>query len=46
MLEIDEVMEAEGLSVFQLMQLFPNDVAAEKWFENVRWPDGKRCPNG
>ena len=43
MLDIDEV-QAEEFSVFQLMQLFPNDIAAEKWFENVRWPDGKRCP--
>ena len=26
------------------MQLIPDDIAAEKWFENVRWPEGKICP--
>ena len=43
MLDIDEV-QTEELSVFQLMQLIPDDIAAEKWFENIRWRDGKRCP--
>ena len=43
MLDIDEV-QTEELSVFQLMQLIPDDIAAEKWFENIRWPEGKVCP--
>ena len=38
MTDIEEVQTEE------LMQLFPDDIAAEKWFENIRWPDGKRCP--
>ena len=35
MSDFDET-QTEELSVFQLMELFPNDVVAEKWFENVR----------
>ena len=35
----------EELSVFQLARKFPNDLAAEKWFEEIRWPDGQvDCP--
>ena len=30
MLDTDEV-QAEEFSVFQLMQLIPDDIAAEKW---------------
>ena len=44
MLDIEQVVEQEELSVFQLMQLIPDDIAAERWFENIRSPDGKRCP--
>ena len=43
MLDIDEV-QTEELSVFQLMQPIPDDIAAGKWFENIRWPEGKVCP--
>jgi len=43
MLDIDEV-QTEELSVFQLMQPIPDDIATEKWFENIRWPEGKVCP--
>lgn len=39
-----ETEQVEKLSVFQLMQLFPDDITAEKWFEEIRWPDGKECP--
>lgn len=35
----------EGLTVFDLQRLFPDEPAAIRWFENLRWPDGKRdCP--
>ena len=25
--------------------MFPNDSAAEKWFEKIRWPNGLACPH-
>ena len=27
------------------VERFPNDEAAEKWFEAQRWPDGRHCPD-
>lgn len=42
----DNEQKREELSIFQLMQAFPNNLAAELWFERLRWPDGDRsCPN-
>lgn len=32
----------EGLSLVQILDMFPTDEAATKWFENWVWPDGKR----
>ena len=37
--------ERSGITLFEIMQLFPDDKTAEKWFEEQRWPDGKCCPN-
>jgi len=37
--------DREGLTLFQVMEMFPDDVTAEKWFEAQRWPDGIACPN-
>ena len=38
--------DREGLSVVELFEMFPNDDAAERWFEQNRWPDGIRdCPD-
>ena len=35
----------ERISIFRLIEMFPDDVAAEAWFEKTRWPDGERyCP--
>lgn len=34
----------EGLSLVELMDMFPGDEAAEVWFVKARWPDGVRCP--
>ena len=36
----------DDLSVFQLMQAFPNNLAAEQWLERLRWPQRSdvRCP--
>ena len=35
----------EGLTIVQLLAMFPNDDAAEKWFEAQRWPEGRYCPD-
>ena len=32
----------EGLTIVQLMDMFPTEEAATAWFESVLWPDGKR----
>lgn len=33
-----------GISLFQLMQMFPDETAARKWFESIIWEDGvARC---
>ena len=34
-----------GISLVELAQMFPDEDAARKWFENIIWPDGERkCP--
>ena len=35
----------EGLTIVQLLAMFPNDAAAEAWFEKQRWPEGRYCPD-
>ncbi|MDE0208792.1 MAG: IS1595 family transposase [Boseongicola sp.] len=35
-----------GMTVMELLRMFPDDAAAEKWFEDQRWPNGERfCPD-
>jgi len=34
----------KGLTIMELFEMFPDDAAAEKWFEEQRWPDGRFCP--
>ena len=34
----------EGLTVVELMDMFPTEEAATEWFESVIWPDGRHCP--
>jgi len=34
----------KGISLVQITDMFPNDEAAERWFIDIRWPDGVRCP--
>ena len=37
--------EREGLSIFELVEMFPDEDSARKWFETIRWADGERtCP--
>lgn len=33
----------EGLSIMDLMKLFPDDDQAEAWLYEVRWGDDIRC---
>ena len=35
----------KGLSWPQIIQMFPDDAAAEAWFAAVRWPNGPQCPH-
>ena len=35
--------DRQGISLFDLQEMFPNEDAAIRWVENIRWPDGKRC---
>ena len=34
----------KGLSLVELTRMFPNDDVAREWVENIRWPEGPRCP--
>ena len=34
----------EGMTLVQLMDMFPDEAAATAWFESVIWPDGRHCP--
>ena len=35
----------EGISLFELQEMFPDEEAAREWFEGIIWPDGVRpCP--
>ncbi|MCZ0937383.1 MAG: IS1595 family transposase [Caldilineaceae bacterium] len=36
--------ETNDLTLLDLFRKFPNDAAAEKWFEKKRWPNGICCP--
>ena len=35
----------KGISLVDLMDMFPNDEVAEDWFIQTRWPNGVACPN-
>ena len=34
-----------GLSLVEVMRMFPDDDAAEQWFIEQRWPNGAHCPS-
>ena len=36
--------ERKGMSLVELFELFPDNAAAEAWFELQRWPSGICCP--
>ncbi len=33
----------KGITLIQLIGMFPDDETAEKWFVSIRWPEGIRC---
>ena len=35
----------KGMSVAELIAMFPDDAAAERWFTEKRWPNGAHCPS-
>ena len=35
----------KGLSLPELVRLFPDDATAEAWFASCRWPSGAQCTN-
>ena len=34
----------EGLTLVELMDMFPTEQAATEWFESTIWPNGRHCP--
>ena len=34
----------EGMTLLQMMELFPTEEAATEWFESVVWEAGRHCP--
>ena len=34
----------KGVTLVELARLFPDEDSAERWFANIFWPDGVRCP--
>ena len=35
--------DRQGISLVQLLEMFPDEDAAREWFEAKRWPGGVRC---
>ena len=35
----------EGMSLAELLRLFPDDATAERWFREQRWGDQPYCPH-
>ena len=35
----------EGINLVELFDMFPDEESAVKWFEEIRWPDGRYCPH-
>ena len=34
----------KGITLKEILRMFPNDEIAEQWFTEQRWPDGVCCP--
>lgn len=35
----------KGIGIRELLEMFPYEESAVRWFEKVRWPDGRHCPH-
>ena len=35
----------QGITLFELQRLFPDENAARQWFEGIIWPNGPQCPH-
>ncbi len=35
----------KGISLVELIRMFPDDATAETWFAETRWPQGPACPH-
>ena len=35
----------KGLTIVDLMEMFPTDDAAREWFESIVWKNGRTCPH-
>ena len=35
----------DGISIIELLDMFPDDSTAEAWFVGLRWPEGICCPS-
>lgn len=35
----------KGLTLVQILRMFPDDATAEAWFVKSRWPNGVHCPH-
>ena len=35
----------EGISIIELVEMIPDEAAAEKWFESILWGDDRPCPH-
>ena len=33
----------KGISLMEIMDMFPDDATAEDWFASIRWPDEVAC---
>ena len=37
--------DRNAISLFELMEMFPDEDAAREWFEAKKWPNGRHCPH-
>ena len=35
----------KGITIIDLLDMFPDEETAVNWFEEVRWPNGRYCPH-
>ena len=35
----------KGITLIDLMGMFPDEMTAARWFEGLRWPGERKCPN-